>query len=141
MPVIVQNPLDVIISLDTEEDLSGKEVFALADALDGYEIESEVEERLVVDIIEISSAGIFAVHIIPKQMLTYMEIMNHIESMVKAALSREDIPATTYTIKKVMFRTREPGKPSETIGTIEELKEKVDKMWKGFKKDDMKSYA
>jgi hypothetical protein len=43
-------------------------------------------------------------------------------------------------VKKVLFRTTEPGKPSETIGDIEEIKEKVDTLWKGFK-DDMKSYA
>ena len=141
MPVIVQNPMDVIISIDNEEDMTGEEIFLLADALDGYEIEKEVEEKLVVDIIEISSAGIFAVHIIPKQMLTYKEIMKHVDEMVNAALKQKGIKANKYNIKKVMFRTKELGKPSETIGTIEELKDKVDKLWKGFRKDDMKSYA
>ena len=141
MPVIVQNPMDVIISLNNEEDMTGEEIFLLADALDRYEIEKEVEEKLVVDIIEISAAGIFAVHIIPKQMLTYKEIMKHIDEMVMAALKERGIKAGEYHVKKVMFRTKDLGKPSETIETLEELKDKVDKLWKGFKKDDMKSYA
>ncbi|MGA1821432.1 MAG: hypothetical protein ACMUIG_02775 [Thermoplasmatota archaeon] len=140
MKVIVSNPMDIIISLDNEEELTGPEIFALADALDAYEIQEGIEEKLVVDIVEISSAGVFAVHIIPKQMITYNEIMEHVDSMVSNAVKREDISCSEYFVKKVLFRTTEPGKPSETIGDIEEIKEKVDTLWKGFK-DDMKSYA
>ncbi|MGA1848548.1 MAG: hypothetical protein ACMUHB_04325 [Thermoplasmatota archaeon] len=141
MTVIVQNPLDVIISLDTEEELTGQEMFALADALDGYEIVKEIEDKLVVDIVEISSAGVFAVHVIPKQMLTYKDLIFFIEDMVSNSLKRDDLPFDHFRVKKVLFRTAELGKPSETAGDIADIREKVDRMWKGYKKDQMRSYA
>ncbi|MBN1391136.1 MAG: hypothetical protein JXA22_10895 [Candidatus Thermoplasmatota archaeon] len=141
MTVIVQNPLDVIISLETEEELTGKEMFALADALDGYEIVKEIEDKLVVDIVEISSAGVFAVHIIPKQMLTYKDLIFFIEDMVSNSLKREDLPFETFKVKKVLFRTAELGKPSETSTELNDIKEKVNKMWKGYTKDQMRSYV
>lgn len=141
MTVIVQNPLDVIISLETEEEMTGKEMFALADALDGYEIVKEIQDKLVVDIVEISSAGVFAVHIIPKQMLTYRDLIFFIEDMVLNSLKREDLPYKTFSVKKVLFRTAELGKPSETSSDITDIQEKVDKMWKGYKKDQMRSYV
>jgi len=133
--------MDVIISIDVEEEVTGSQIFSLADALDGYEIEKELENKLVVDIVEISSAGVFAVHIIPKQRLTYDELMEYIDDMVTTALKRKEIPAEGYKVKKVMFRTAEPGKPSETVRDLEDLKEKVDTLWKGFKREDMKPYV
>ena len=141
MTVIVQNPLDVIIALDTEDELTGEEMFNLADALDGYEIVKEIEDKLVVDIVEISSAGVFGVHLIPKQMLTYKDLIFFINDMVGNALKREDVPFDDFHVKKVLFRTTEPGKPSETTEDLTEIKEKVAKMWKGFKKDSMRSYV
>ncbi len=141
MTVIVQNPMDVIISLDADDELTGAQMFALADALDGYEIEQEIEDKLVVDIVEISSAGVFAVHVIPKQMLTYKDLVFFIEDMVSSSLKRDDLPFGTFSIKKVLFRTTEPGKPSESVGDISDIKDKVEKMWKGYKKDSMRSYA
>jgi len=141
LTVIVQNPLDVIIALETEDEMTGEEIFALADALDGYEIEKEVEDKLVVDIVEISSAGVFAVHIIPKQMLTYKDLIFFINDMVSTSLKREDLPFEKFNVKKVLFRTTEPGKPSETTDDLSDIKEKVARMWKGFKKDSMRSYA
>jgi hypothetical protein len=141
LTVIVQNPLDVIIALETEDELSGDDMFNLADALDGYEIVKEIEDKLVVDIVEISSAGVFAVHLIPKQMLTYKDLIFFINDMVGNALKREDLPFDDFHVKKVLFRTTEPGKPSETTEDITEIKEKVAKMWKGFKKDSMRSYV
>ena len=140
LTVIVQNPLDVIISLNNEEELTGQEVFSLADALDGYEIEKGIEKSLVVDIVEISSAGVCAVHLIPKQMFTYKEIMKHVDQMVSTAIKRDDIPCDEYRVKKVLFRTSKPGKPSETVEDLEELREKVDTLWSGYK-DNMSSYA
>ena len=140
MTVIVQDPLDVIISLNNEEELTGDEVFSLADALDGYEIEKGIEESLVVDIVEISSAGVCAVHVNPKQMFTYKDIMKHVHQMVTGALKRKDLPFDQYKVKKVLFRTRKPGKPSETVEDLEELREKVDTLWSGYK-DNMSSYA
>lgn len=121
--------------------MTGEEIFALADALDGYEIEKEVEDKLVVDIVEISSAGVFAVHIIPKQMLTYKDLIFFINDMVSTSLKREDLPFEKFNVKKVLFRTTEPGKPSETTDDLSDIKEKVARMWKGFKKDSMRSYA
>jgi len=141
LTVVVQNPLDVIIALDNVDDLKGEEIFALADALDGYEVERGIEKQIVVDIVEISAAGVFAVHVIPKQMMTYKDIMMHVDEMVKTALVREDIPCNSYMVKKVLFRTKEPGKPSEVVEDIEEIKKKVDTLWKGYRKDDMKSYV
>ena len=141
MTVIVQNSLDVIISLDNVDDIKGEEMFALADALDGYEVEKGIEDKIVIDIVEISSAGVFAVHVIPKQLMTYSEIMSYIDDMVKTALKRDEIVAKSYSVKKVLFRTREPGKPSETVADIEEIKAKVDALWKDYRKEDMKSYV
>ncbi len=141
MTVIVQNPLDVIISIDTDEELSGLQMFALADALDGYEIEKEVEDKLVVDIVEISSAGVFAVHIIPKQMLTYKDLIFFINDMVSQSLKRDDLPFEEFKVKKVLFRTSELGKPSETSADMNEIREKVNRLWKGYKKDQMRSYV
>jgi hypothetical protein len=141
LTVIVQNSLDVIIALDNTDDLKGQEMFALADALDGYEVEKKIEDRLVIDIVEMSSAGVFAVHVIPKQLMTYDDIMSYIDDMVTTALKRDGIPAKTYSVKKVLFRTREPGKPSETVADIEEIKAKVDTLWKDYRKEDMKSYV
>jgi hypothetical protein len=142
MPVIVQNPMDVIISLDVEEELTGEEMFALADALDGYEIEKEIEDKLVVDIVEISSAGVFAVHLIPKQMLTYQDLIYFINDMVSTSLARDDLPFKDFHVKKVLFRTTELGKPSETSNDLEEIRDKVQQMWKGYKKDStMRSYV
>lgn len=141
MTVIVQNPLDVIIALEADEELTGEEMFNLADALDGYEIVKEIEDKLVVDIVEISSAGIFAVHVIPKQMLTYKDLIFFINDMVSTSLKREDVPFSDFNVKKVLFRTTEPGKPSETTDDLVEIREKVAKMWKGFKKDSMRSYV
>lgn len=141
MTVIVQNPMDVIISLETEDELTGMEMFALADALDEYEIIQEIEDKLVVDIVEISSAGVFAVHVIPKQMLTYKDLIFFIEDMVSTSLKRDDLPFDTFKIKKVLFRTAELGKPSESVSAISEIKDKVEKMWKGYKKDTMRSYV
>jgi len=141
LTVIVQNSLDVIISLDNVDDIKGEEMFALADALDGYEVEKGIEDKIVIDIVEISSAGVFAVHVIPKQLMTYSEIMSYIDDMVKTALKRDEIVAKSYSVKKVLFRTREPGKPSETVADIEEIKAKVDALWKDYRKEDMKSYV
>lgn len=141
MAVIVQNPMDVIISLNTEDELTGEQMFALADALDGYEIEKGIKEKLVVDIVEISSAGIFAVHIIPKQMLTYEDLIYFINDMVGESLKRDDIPFKTFSVKKVLFRTAEPGKPSEVAQDMNELRDKVNKLWLGFKKDSERSYV
>jgi hypothetical protein len=141
LTVIVQNPLDVIISLETDDEMTGQEMFALADALDGYEIEKEIEDKLVVDIVEISSAGVFAVHIIPKQMLTYKDLIFFIEDMVSTSLNREDLPFDNFSVKKVLFRTTELGKPSETSSDLLEIREKVNRMWKGYKKDQMRSYV
>lgn len=141
MAVIVQNPMDVIISLNTEDELTGEQMFALADALDGYEIEKGIKEKLVVDIVEISSAGIFAVHVIPKQMLTYEDLIFFINDMVGASLKRDDIPFKKFSVKKVLFRTAELGKPSEVAEDMTEIREKVDKLWKGFKKDSERSYV
>lgn len=141
MAVIVQNPMDVIISLNTEDELTGEQMFALADALDGYEIKKGIKEKLVVDIVEISSAGIFAVHLIPKQMLTYEDLIYFINDMVGEALKRDDIPFKTFSVKKVLFRTSEPGKPSEVAEDLGELREKVNKLWLGFKKDSERSYV
>lgn len=131
----------MIISLETDEEMTGQEMFALADALDGYEIEKEVEDKLVVDIVEISSAGVFAVHLIPKQMLTYKDLIFFIEDMVSTSLNRDDLPFDNFSIKKVLFRTTELGKPSETSSDLLEIREKVNRMWKGYKKDQMRSYV
>jgi hypothetical protein len=131
----------VIISLETDEEMTGQEMFALADALDGYEIEKEIEDKLVVDIVEISSAGVFAVHLIPKQMLTYKDLIFFIEDMVSASLNRDDLPYDEFKVKKVLFRTAELGKPSETSSDLTEIREKVNRMWKGYKKDQMRSYV
>ncbi|MCU0799050.1 MAG: hypothetical protein MUC62_05205 [Candidatus Thermoplasmatota archaeon] len=141
MAVIVQNPMDVIISLNTEDELTGEQMFALADALDGYEIEKGIKEKLVVDIVEISSAGIFAVHVIPKQMLTYEDLIFFINDMVGESLKRDDIPFKNFSVKKVLFRTAELGKPSEVAEDMTEIREKVNKLWKGFKKDSERSYV
>ncbi|MFW3146568.1 MAG: hypothetical protein ACMUIE_07130 [Thermoplasmatota archaeon] len=133
--------MDVIIAFDTEEELTGKEMFALADALDGYEIEKEIQDKLVVDIVEISSAGVFAVHIIPKQMLSYQDLIYFIEDMVKVTLNRDDLPFESYKVKKVLFRTTELGKPSDTVDNLSDIREKVDRLWKGYQKDSMRSYV
>ena len=141
MTVIVQNPLDVIIALDVEDEISGDAMFCLADAMDGYEIEKGLENEIVVDIIEISSAGVFAVHVIPQQKLTYDQIMAFINDMVTTALKREEIPAESFKVKKVMFRPATMGTPSETVEGLDELKKKVDTLWNGFRKEDMKPYV
>jgi hypothetical protein len=141
LTVIVQNSLDVIIALDNVDDLKGQEMFILADALDGYEIEKKTEDKIVIDIVEMSSAGVFAVHVIPKQHMTYEDIMSHIDAMVTSALERDGINAKNYSVKKVLFRTKEPGKPSETLADLEEIKEKVETLWKDYRKEDMKSYV
>ena len=78
MPVVIKNPLDVLIELDITKPLDNEKLFALAEALDAYEVEESVQESIVVDITEVSKEGRIVVHIIPKKLLSYKQIFEMI---------------------------------------------------------------
>jgi hypothetical protein len=132
--------MDVIISLDAGE-LSPEEMFSLADALDAYEMDAQVEETIVMDISEIADNAMVVVRVDPKRMITYDEIFQHIHKMISAALEKADFPGNQYRIKKILFRTLIPGSPSKMSDEVNDLKEKVSTLWKRQFGEDMKSYV
>lgn len=184
MPVITKSPLDVVVKLIynpdistknnkannsksygkakkkkqddsnyfTDEDLvkkSGKmekhvipprDLFNFIDALDAYEIEKGIEETLVVDITEITNDGLVVIHIEPKKMIRYVDIYEHIDSMMTNAFKLAKMNQYEYEIKKMLFRIFKTGVPSAVVTDLKELKNKVDELWESEFGDEMKSY-
>jgi len=141
MPVVIQNPLDVLIELDIKKALSPEKLFDLAEALDAYEVKESVEESVVVDITEVSKEGKIVVHIIPKKMLSYKQIFSHVDALMKTALKNAKFRKRTYSVKKIFFRTIAPGTPSSIVSDVEKLKGLVDELWQKEFGDASKSYV
>ncbi len=140
LPVLIKNPMDVIISLAAKE-LSPEDMFKMAEALDAYEIDAKVEKTVVMDISEIADNAMVVVRVDPKKMISYQEIFQHIDSMITGALKKAGFEAQEYTIKKILFRTILPGSPSTMVDEVNDLKEKVTTLWNREFGDDMKSYV
>ena len=140
MPVVMKNPMDVIISLDMDI-LTPEQMLKLAEALDAYEMEAKVHETVVMDISEIADNAMMVVRVDPKRMMTYDEIYKHIHNMITTAIKKAGFAGKGYRIKKILFRTILPGSPSTMSEEMNDLKEKVSTLWKREFGDNMKSYV
>ena len=140
MPVVTKNPMDVIISLEADW-LAPEDMFKLADALDAYEVDAKVSETIVMDISEIADNAMVVVRVEPKKLIPYMEIFQHIHTMIAAALEKAGFSGGEYKIKKILFRTLVPGSPSTMSEEVNDLREKVTTLWRREFGDDMKSYV
>lgn len=128
------------MAIEGKRDLKAEELFVLAEALDEYEVEKEVEEMIVIDISEITSSGMIVVHVIPKRMLSYNEIYQHVDTLIKDALKKSGLKSHDYEIKKIIFRTIRPGTPSSVVD-LQALRSKVDRLWDNEFGDTARSYA
>jgi hypothetical protein len=141
MPVVMNNPLEVEITIQGERELISEDIFKLAEALDAYEIEVGVKDQLVVDMAELDLDGMIRVSLIPKDMLSYQDIHRHIHILMDQALIRAGLESFQFKLKRVVFHPIAPGIPSRQANEIQELRTKVEKLWADKQGDEMKSYA
>lgn len=141
MPVVMNTPLVVEFHIRGNRPLSSEDLFKLAEALDAYEIELGVKDRLVIDMAELDISGIIVVTVVPKDMLPYEEVHRHIHLLMEQAIARADLHGFTHRLKRVTFHPVAPGVPSRQLDNIEDLKRKVERLWEEKYGEQMKSYA
>ena len=141
MPVIIRNPIDIVIELKGVDVIDSETMFKLADVIDAYEVEQQTEKTIVVDICEINANGLIVMHVDPKMMIRYNEIHQHIEAIIASALKIFAPQDVGFEVTKIIFRTLRPGIPSRVIREADELDEKMERTWDTEIKDSFKSYA
>ncbi len=129
MPVIIQNPIDVVIKLKGMDSIDSETMFKLADVIDGYEVVHNTKDELVVDIVEIDVRGVIVLHIDPKMMIRYNEVHHHIESIIESTLEVFSPQDVGFEVAKIKFRPLRPGMPSRVVRDDEKLDAGMSKAW------------
>ena len=138
--VIIRHPMDIIVSLQKEGDLTSKEMFSLVEAIDAYEVKEEVQDEIVIDITEINKDGMLVIHIDPKKKIPYQKINDHLECMLQNGIKESKIKLQGFQIIKLLFRTQQFGVPSNVINGSKPTEKQLQKMRANDQQDEMKSY-
>ena len=138
--VIIRHPMDVIVSLQRDSDLTSKEMFSLVEALDAYEVKESVQDEVVIDITEINKEGLLVIHIDPKKKIAYQALNDHLESLLQKGIKESRIKITGFQIVKLLFRTQQFGVPSNFIKESKDSARDLQKMRASEQDDEMRSY-
>ena len=112
MSIVTFNPAHITVQLLDQQGLNQEQIFKLAHFIDAYEIEQKLQDKLVIDIHEVTKTGKIELLLTPKSGLTYDEVNEHLETIIKYALKNVNLEGTRWEILKISFLTEKPGKPS-----------------------------
>ncbi len=119
MTIITTNPMDVLIKLKGDRELTQDEMFKLAHHIDAYEIEKGERESIVIDIKRLTKSGIIHIYITPRGGgLTYENISEHIKSIMEFATQKAGLESFKWEIEELLSDLESPGTPSYVSGNI-----------------------
>jgi hypothetical protein len=115
--IITTNPMDVLIKLKGDRELSQDEMFKLAHHIDAYEIEQGERETIVIDIKRLTKDGIIQIYVTPRGGgLTYENISEHVKSLMDFATQKTGLDSFKWEIEELMSDLESPGTPSYVSG-------------------------
>jgi hypothetical protein len=106
------NPAKVSIQLLDINNLTHQQIFKLAHLIDAYEIDKQLQDKLVIDILKVTRSGRVELILTPKTGLKYDELSEHLDLILKYALTSSDMDKCRWEIIDIDFITQKPGKPS-----------------------------
>lgn len=112
MSIVTTNPAKVLIRLIDHPDLTHDQIFQLAQFIDAYEIEKQIQENLVIDIHKVTCAGQIELIMTPKTGMSYSDISNHLNQVIEYALKNSNLEGSQWEILEIIFQIVKPGKPS-----------------------------
>ena len=112
MSIVTTNPARITVQLIGEPNLEQSKIFKLAQFIDAYEIEKQLQETLVIDIYRISKTGRIELVLTPRGGLTYDELSDHLDKAISFALKSVDMEECKWEIVNISFKTEMPGHPS-----------------------------
>ena len=112
MSIVTTNPARITVQLLGEQNLTLNQIFQLAQYIDAYEIEKQIQESLVIDIHEVTKNGIIELVLTPKSGLKYDELSEHLKMVIDYALKNAKLGDKKWEITKISFETQRPGKAS-----------------------------
>jgi hypothetical protein len=110
--IAILNPMDLIINLMCDRELTLDDLFKLGQYLDAYEVERDVEDTLVIDIVKINKTGTIHIYITPQGMMTYDEICDHIKQIMEFALTNSGMDDFKWEVREIIYHPKRPGTPS-----------------------------
>ncbi|UCH88969.1 MAG: hypothetical protein JSV49_12160 [Thermoplasmata archaeon] len=110
--IAILNPMDLVINLMCDRELTLDDLFKLGQYLDAYEVERDVEDTLVIDIKRINKTGTIYIYITPQGMMTYDEICEHIKQLMEFALTNAGMDNFKWEVREIIYYTKRPGTPS-----------------------------
>jgi hypothetical protein len=112
LSIAILNPMDIIINLMIDRELSVDDLFKLGQFLDAYEVERDVEDTLVIDIKKINKTGTIHIFVSPQGMMTYDEICDHIKQLMEFALTNASMDEFKWEVREIIYHPQRPGTPS-----------------------------
>lgn len=119
MAIITTNPMDVLIKLKGDRELSQDEMFKLAHHIDAYEIEQGERESIVIDIKRLTNNGVIQIYITPRGGgLTYENISEHVKSLMEFSIQKAGLENFKWEIEELISDLESPGTPSYVAGNV-----------------------
>jgi hypothetical protein len=113
MAIITTNPMDILIKLVGDRNLTQDEMFNLAQYIDAYEIEKGERETIVVDIKRLTKEGKVIIYITPRGGgLTYENISDHVKSLMDYAIPKSGLNEFKWEVEEFTTDLEAPGTPS-----------------------------
>ncbi len=112
MSIITMNPARVAVQLIDVHNLTQQQIFKLAHHIDAYEIEKQLQDNLVIDIYKVTTKGKIELVLTPKSGMTYDELSEHLDNIMKYALRSVELEQCRWEIIDISFLTQKPGQPS-----------------------------
>ena len=85
MSIVTMNPAKVSVQLLDINNLTHQQIFKLAHLIDAYEIDKQLQDKLVIDILKVTRSGWVELILTPKTGLTYDELSEHLDLILKSA--------------------------------------------------------
>ncbi len=112
MTIFTTNQARITVQLLDRHDLNYDQIFKIAQYVDAYEIDKEVQDNLVIDIQRVTRSGEIELVLTPKNGLKYNEIAEHLKMVLRYALESVNMAECNWEILKIEFQPEKPGKPS-----------------------------
>ena len=112
MSIITTNPAKILIRLLDQHDLDIEKIFKLAQYIDAYEIEKQLQETLVIDIHRLTRSGQIHLIMTPKIGLTYDELLTHLKDVIAYAFKNANLEGVRWEILEISFQIESQGKAS-----------------------------
>jgi hypothetical protein len=112
MTIFTTNQARITLKLVDRQNLTYDQIFKIAQYIDAYEIDKQLQDNLVIDIQKVTKAGEIELVLTPKNGLRYSEIADHLKMILQYALENVNLADSKWEILKIEFQPEMPGKPS-----------------------------